>query len=217
MERDPLFNHLEQEGALLIDEEGAETQDIRPARIGILNLMPAASMQETEAQWLRYMSNTVLQVEPVLIKFDDDSRELEGASRTEILSRYTAFSKVVDKGLDGLIVTGDNLEIKETPSGRQLFDYTKVKHSRPLEEVIEWARKNVHSTIYSCWGAHYAMGHLYGLERELTAQKTFGVYRHRIDEERSDITQGMDDEISAPHSRWGNIRPEHFGSVAISC
>lgn len=164
--------------------------------------MPAATMPATEVQWLRYISNTLLQVEPVFIKFDDDWRETKGSSRTHILAHYTPFSAVQDDGLDGLIVTGDNLELNA--DGSSLLPLDQIRYISQLQEVMQWAHANVYSTIYSCLASHLALHYFHNLERDPLSNKIFGVYSHIVDQE-SVFTQGMDDNMCAPHSRWGNI------------
>lgn len=127
-----LGSRLDNAGAAVVSELAAAQQDIRPARIGLLNLMPAAAMERTEIQWLRYISHTVLQIDPVLIKFDDDFRERQGASRSRVLERYKRFSEVASEGLDGLVVTGDNIELADPASpelGLQTFQ--AVRYARP--------------------------------------------------------------------------------------
>ncbi|MFN8015026.1 MAG: homoserine O-succinyltransferase [Acidimicrobiia bacterium] len=138
-----LIERLNTAGAVVMSESDALTQDIRPARIGLLNLMPAPAMESTENQWLRYISNTVLQVEPVLLKFDNDLRERDGASRREILKHYIKFSDGIKDGLDGLIVTGDNLELRKDPKIHEALPFEEITYGDSLKEVIDWARKNV--------------------------------------------------------------------------
>lgn len=175
-------------GISVIDESAAASQDIRPARIGLLNLMPEAAMERTETQWLRWIGNQVLlQIKPVLIKFDDDRREDPGASRENILKRYTPFSQAADQGLDGLIVTGDNLEIRKhtgfssfTPRDFEVLPPDEIKYYRQLQEVMNWADKNVHSSFYSCLAGQLLLHHRYGLQREVGEQKIFGVYSHEV-------------------------------------
>lgn len=193
---------LAQAGAVTISQKKAQSQDIRPARIGILNLMPAEAMQATEVQWLRYMSNTLLQIEPVFIKFDDDWRESKGSSRSQILADYLSFSEVKESGLDGLIVTGDNLEL--TANKSELLPLDQIRYAKQLEEVLQWAKSNVYSTIYSCLASHFALHYFHGLQRRPIKTKTFGVFTHAVDT-HSLFTQGVDDTMRAPHSRWGSI------------
>lgn len=214
-----LGERLSTAGAATISQAAAEHQDIRPARIGLLNLMPAAVMETTEIQWLRYMSHTVLQINPLLIKFDDDFRERDGASRSRTLNAYNAFSDVAEEGLDGLIITGDNIELANAESASDgLLHFGDVKYTDQLGEIVDWAQRNVRSTIYSCWASHFALNHLFGLNRVQNKPKLFGVYEHAVTDVVSPFTMGMDDTITAPHSRWGNIPVEqlyHTKSVQV--
>jgi homoserine O-succinyltransferase len=202
------FNErLAKAGIKIISEEDAKTQDIRPARIGLLNLMPAPAMEVTETQWLKWIGSTLLQIEPVFIKFDNDKRENDGASRQKVLKRYTPFSEVAINGLDGLIITGDNLEIQQHVgfASRDPLPFEDIRYYKQLCEIIDWADKNVGSTIYSCLGAHFALNYKYGLNREVSNEKIFGIYEHARTSTISNFTAGMNDNIKSPHSRWGNI------------
>jgi len=195
-------------GIKIMSEEDAKSQDIRPARIGLLNLMPAVAMEVTETQWLKWIGGqALLQIEPVLIKFDNDKRERDGSSRQKVLKRYTPFSEIVDKGLDGLIVTGDNLEIQQHIgfASRDPLPFEDIRYYEQLCKVIDWADENVGSTIYSCLGAHFALNYKYDLHREVGKEKIFGVYEHEKTNEFSEFTAGMNDTVKSPHSRWGNI------------
>lgn len=212
---DPLYEHLEEAGALLIPEETALHQDIRPARIGLLNLMPAATMEQTETQWLRYMSQTVLQIVPVLTKFEDDPREHCGSSREGILARYRAFDEVAAEGLDGLIVTGDNLELRLNTEAREALPFSEIRYAQQLLEVIGWARSNVHSTIYSCLASHFLLENLYEARRQVTGEKVFGVFDHEVQPGDSALTQGLDDILRAPHSRWGDVDPAAVSAAGL--
>jgi homoserine O-succinyltransferase/O-acetyltransferase len=211
-----LYERLEDAGVPLIDETAAKSQDIRPARIGIMNLMPAKAMEATETQWLRWIgSQALLQIEPVLIKFDGDKREEPGASRQEVLKRYTPFSEVAEGGLDGLIITGDNLEIRQhegfssrDPASRDPLPFDEIRYYEQLREVIDWAENNVASTIYSCLAAHFALNYRHGLVREIGKEKIFGVFDHEVMDPASEFMRGMNDSIRSPHSRWGNTPAE---------
>lgn len=204
-----LRKRLSDSGAAVITKKHALHQDIRPARIGILNLMPAVIMEATEVQWLRFISHTILQVEPILMKFDNDPRERSGTKRQPILAHYTPFSQVIEQGLDGLIITGDNLELRrDTARGvRELLPFDEIHYSNALRGVIDWAYNNVPSTVYSCLAAHFMLYERFGLEREIGRHKVFGVFSHTVDHRlSSDFVANMDDILNAPHSRWGNIK-----------
>lgn len=207
---DPLFARLAEAGAALIDEETAEQQNFRNiTRIGLLNLMPALAMEATETQWFGHISHTEIPIELVLVKLDDDPREREGASRSTILSRYTPLAEVRDKGLDGLIITGANLEVEKHHDGTQsAIDFSDISYAPQLTEAIRWSVDNVHSTIYSCLASHFALNSLYNLQREIVPKKIFGVFEHHVNTTNSPITLGIGDTIRAPHSRWGNVRAE---------
>lgn len=208
-----LFKRLEVAGAAVLSWQDAESQDIRPARIGLLNLMPAPAMEETELHWLRNISHTILQIEPVLLRFDEDRRMRTDSSRSKILQRYTPLSDARDQGIDALIITGDNLELKPEARSPELLPFGDVLYEEKLKECIDWARGNVRSVIYSCWASHFALNHLYGLRRDDANNKTFGVYRHEVNfETQNSILEDMDDVVTAPHSRWGNIPPEQVTS-----
>ena len=199
-----LYDTLKASGAAVIYEREALRQDIYPARIGLLNLMPAAAMARSESHWLRAISDSVLQVEPIFIKFDDDPRERSSSSRRTILGRYQPFSTATRRGLHGLIITGDNLALRGDSSQRKLLPFEEIFYAHQLAQVIDWARQNVYTTIYSCLASHFALHYLYGLERQIAGQKIFGIFEHAVQED-SDFTHHMNDTMYAPHSRWGDI------------
>ena len=205
-------SRLQQAGVSTLDPKHAQQQDIRPAKIGLFNLMPAAAMEATELQWLSRIATTpILQIEVFLIKFDNDRREDPDRSRSKLLKSYRPLSEIKDFGLDGLIVTGDNQEIKRNnksfssrlinPAELPLYE---LEYYDKLKELVRWADSNVSSTIYSCLGAHFALNCLYGLRRGIGAEKTFGVFNHDIINPGL-FMEGMGDHATSPHSRWGNI------------
>ena len=208
-----LKSRLIKAGAIVLDDIDAANQKVRPARIGLINLMPAATMEVTELQWLRYMSNTAVQIDPVLIKFDKDFRERAGASRANILTRYIPFSEAKKNGLDGLIITGGNLELANVQKGEQKIglDFIEFKFYDQLRDIISWARSNVYSTIYSCIASHFALDQLFEMKRNIMPQKLFGVFDHEVhDTLSSPFTKGIDDIIRAPHARWGSVDISEF-------
>ncbi len=210
---DPQFyERLQACGAHVMSEEVASRQDIRPARIGLLNLMPAAAMEGTELRWLRFMSHSMLQIEPVLVKFNDDCRENRGSRRAPILQRYTSFDEAAESGLDGLIVSGDNQERRADGTPRP-FD--ELHYDRDLSEVIDWADTHVGSVILSCLASHYALQRRHGIERTIRQQKMLGVFAHQITGQGS-VTAGLDDCLRAPHSRWGNVDAAELDAHDIS-
>jgi homoserine O-succinyltransferase len=206
------FERLEACGAAVIREDDATHQDIRPARIGLLNLMPASAMEGTELRWLRFMSHSVLQIEPVLVKFDNDCREVEGSKRRPILQRYVPLSYAKEIGLDALIVSGDNQELRPDGTPRP---FSELHYSDRLAAAIDWADEAVPSIIYSCLASHFALNRKHGIDRTWSDKKVFGVYDHQV-LARHGITNDMDDSIRAPHSRWGNMCTELLAASNLS-
>lgn len=199
---------LDAEGIPHIDEAAAAEQEIHAINSGLANLMPAPAMKATELQWYRWFGGqSLIQIRPHFVKFDDDRRERDGASRTEILSGYTPLSVFREQGLDTLVVTGDNLETKEASfsSGREPLGYDEITYKEQLEELIAFSEA-VPVTIFSCLAAHFALHHLHGLDREIMEKKILGVFSHEVADPDSPLMRGMGDTMVSPHSRWGDIR-----------
>ncbi len=215
---DSFYDALRQEQVPTISAADAAHQDIRPARIGLLNLMPAVAMERTEVQWLRHIGRTLLQIDPVLLKFDDDQRSRwQYTEAAPGRNQYVPFSVATREPLDGLIITGANLETTTAEDGSRLpLSLTDIPFAEKLASVVEWADQHVPFTIYSCLAAHFALNHRFGLQRDITATKTFGVYAHdrTVAGLTSPLTADMNDTIRAPHSRWGNISVSELESVA---
>lgn len=193
-ERLPAFKKLQEESVFELSTKRASTQDIRPLEIGILNLMPSATVERTELQLLRLLANTPLHIHPTFICFDNHvSRSTQG--------HFDAFYKTIEQvkksGLDGLIVTGANLEH---------YAFEDVFFWEELASLFAWARKNVTSTLYLCWAAHAALYHRYGVRPIKHRKKIFGVFPHVVHHEtRSPFLAGMDDQIYVPHARRRGI------------
>lgn len=173
--------------------------EVQPPKLGLLNLMPAATREITEEQWRAAFSDNA---EMVPVTFDDDPRDMKRPG-VGGLHLYHPFSQTADS-LDGLIITGANLERR--PDGLAL-PYSDISYIDQLREVMAWAEDSSRLTIFSCLASHIALDHLYGLPRQVRKEKTFGVFCHDVRVE-SDITKGLEHPIRAPHSRWGNI-PAH--------
>jgi homoserine O-succinyltransferase len=198
------FITLEKMGVPLITEERARSQDIRPLRIGLLNLMPTAVLKDTEEQFLFFIGSTPLQIIPELISFDLFT---SSEKRKEHLDAfYRKFSSVQKEGLDGLIVTGANIEE---------YAFEDVHYWDELKSLLTWAREHVASTLYSCWAAHAALKLFYDIDRESYTdregkpRKITGVFPHNLtDHLASPFTQGLPDTVLCPHSRWKGIPRE---------
>lgn len=180
-------------------KEAAE-QEIRPLRIALYNLMPFALWTDTEKEWFSHLGQSSIQVEPILVAPNEDRKPnpKKSAQKEEF---YTQTKDIQDSGIDGLIVLGANCP--ENLSGH--FNCEEIK------ALMNWARENVCSTIYSCWSAHAALEHLYKTKKTKQDKKIWGVFPHEPTQERSDrhaLLAGMDDEFKAIHSRWNNIPEE---------
>jgi len=196
----PALEELLSENIFAMDDARASSQNIRPMEIGILNLMP--NKIETELQILRLLSNTPLQINIDLIRIDQKAPKNTPASHMQAF--YHLYSDVKSKKYDGLIVTG-------APLGN--LDYEDVKYWPQMCELMDWARKNVQSTVYLCWAAHAAMYHFYGINKQLRKSKLSGVFKHQVLDDKNELTRGFDPEFWAPHSRVAEISPEQYQSV----
>src|SRR3989338_4801193 len=195
------FETLKNMGVPLITEERAKHQDVRPLRIGFLNLMHTAVMKDTEEQFFFFIGSTPLQIIPEMIAFDEFVSS--DARKKHLDAFYKKFSQIKKEGLDGLIVSGANLEE---------FAFEDVHYWKEFVEVATWARENVASTLYSCWGAHAALKVFYNIERERytnpdgTAKKITGIFKHTLaDQFASPLTVGLPDVVLCPHSHWSGI------------
>lgn len=193
----PAFAYLKREQVAEISTERAKRQDIRPMEIGILNLMPSATLERTEVQFLRPLANTPLQIKPTFIRFD----EHKSASKQDHFDAfYKSLRDVKKSGLDGLIITGGNLE-------HHVFE--EIRFWKELTDLFDWAREQVTSTVYCCWAAHAMLYHRHGIRPHAYKRKKFGVFKHRVNHASgSPFVEGMDDEILVPHARQRGIREE---------
>jgi homoserine O-succinyltransferase len=183
-----------------MDTQRAATQDIRPMEVGILNLMP--NKMETEEQFLRLLSNTPLQINIDLIRIDNQAPKNTPAAHMD--NFYVEFDDVVNKKYDGLIVTGAPLAH---------LAYQDVKYWEKMTVIMDWARRNVQSTLFSCWAAHAAIYHYFGKNRQLREHKLSGVYRHFVQNEHDELLRGFDPAFNAPQSRFGEISMADFASI----
>ncbi|PWM71703.1 MAG: homoserine O-succinyltransferase [Bacillota bacterium] len=196
----PAYKTLVDEKIFVMTAERAAKQDIRPIEIAIVNLMPTKIV--TETQLMRLLSNSPLQINVTLV-----STETYTGKHTPIehLNRfYKPFGEVKNRRFDGLIVTGAPVETME---------FEEVKYWPELEEIFEFARNNVTSTIFICWGAQAALYYYYGIEKRLLDKKLFGVFKHKRLVQYERLLKGMDDEFYMPHSRHTTIDEEQIRSV----
>jgi homoserine O-succinyltransferase len=183
----PAAQILRQENVFVMDEERAGSQDIRPLRILILNLMP--DKVQTETQLLRLLANTPLQIQVELLACT--SRIPTHTSLQYLLDFYKTFDDVRDAYYDGMIITGAPVEHLE-------FD--EVEYWPELEEIMDWSKSHVWSTLHICWGAQAGLYHHYGIEKRPLQKKLSGIYAHEVKSD-SLLFRGFDDVFQAPHSR----------------
>ena len=187
----PATSILEKENIFVMTEYRAFHQDIRPLKLLILNLMPTKIV--TEAQLLRRLSNSPLQVEVELLH--TSSHISQNTDAGHLSSFYTTFSKIRDNKYDGMIITGAPVEN---------LDFSDVDYWDELCEIMEWTKTHVHSTLHICWGAQAGLFYHYGVPKYSLEQKLFGVFPHTPTPHKlhSPLFRGFDDVFFVPHSRY---------------
>ena len=191
----PAAQVLESENIFIMAEERASHQDIRPLKIGILNLMPTKIA--TETQLLRLLSNTPLQVEIELIQTATHTSKNTAAEH--LLKFYKTFDEIQNERFDGLIITGAPVE---------QMPFEEVDYWPELCTFMEWSKKHVYSTLHICWGAQAALYYHYGIPKYPLTQKMFGVFEHQTLIPKHPLVRGFDELFFAPHSRHTTVRQE---------
>ena len=186
---------LEAENIFVMDEKRANTQDIRPLQILILNLMPLK--EDTETQLLRALSNTPLQVDCTFLMIE--SHKSKNTSQTHLNKFYTYFSDIKYNQYDGMIITGAPIE---------LYDYEQVGYWNELCEIMEWSKLYVTSTMHICWGAQAGLYYHYGIQKHERKSKLSGVYTHQVLHRKTPLVRSMDDYVNCPHSRYTEVLEE---------
>ena len=192
---------IEQENIFIMDEKRAISQDIRPLKIGILNLMPLK--HETEIQFLRALSNTPLQVDVTFVYVE--SHVSKNTPASHLNQFYSTFSEIKNKKFDGFIITGAPVEQME---------FEEVKYWEELKDIMEWTKTNVTSTLHVCWGAQAGLYYHFGLEKKPLEKKIFGIYNHRVIHRKVPLMRGFDDVFLAPHSRYTEVAREDIVKVS---
>jgi homoserine O-succinyltransferase len=196
----PAAEILANENIFIMPEGKALSQDIRPLRVLILNLMPTKI--DTETQLLRLLGNTPLQVDVTLLHTMTHNPK---HTPKEHLSRfYIGLDEVRNQRFDGMIITGAPVE---------LLDFEEVDYWQELQEIMDWSKTNVYSTLHICWGAQAGLYHHYGVPKYELPAKMFGVFRHSIDEPGHSLLRGFDDTFFAPHSRHTETRVSDIHKV----
>ena len=191
----PAAKILEQENIFVMTEERARSQDIRPLKLAILNLMPKKI--ETETQLLRALSNTPIQIDIELLQVS--THVSRNTPEEHLLKYYKTFEDVRDQRFDGLIITGAPIE---------LLPFEEVDYWQELCRIMDWSLTNVYSTLHICWGAQAGLYHHYGVNKLELPEKMFGVFRHKVLNPHHRLLRGFDEEFWVPHSRHTTVRTE---------
>ncbi len=196
----PAARTLTEENIFVMTETRAMTQDIRPLRILLVNLMPTKI--DTETQFSRLLSNSPLQVELSLLH--TRTHRAKNTSEEHLLAFYHTFDEICDQKFDGMILTG-------APVEKMAFE--EVEYWKELCEIMDWSVHNVHSSMHICWGAQAALYHHYGIQKYPLAEKLFGVFPHRVEYKECTLLRGFDERFMAPHSRHTTVRREDIEAV----
>lgn len=191
----PAYKTLTGENIFVMNEQRASTQDIRPLRIAILNLMPKKI--ETETQLLRLLGNTALQVEVELLH--TSSHKSKNTSQEHLLTFYKEFDDIRDQFFDGMIITGAPVE---------QLPFEEVEYWDELCQIMEWTKTHVHSTFHICWGAQAGLYYHFGIKKYSLNEKLFGVFHHSVERKSSILFRGFDDVFMVPHSRYTTVKRE---------
>ena len=196
----PAYKVLSNENIFVMNDARAETQDIRPLKIVVLNLMPKKI--QSENQLLRYLSNTPLQVEITLLQ--TKSYTSQNTPIEHLNKFYSYFEEIRNEKFDGLVITGAPVEQME---------FEEVAYWQELKEIMEWSNSNVFSTLHICWGAQAGLYYHYGVPKYQLCEKKFGVFAHIINNEKAELTRGLDDIFYAPHSRHTEVKKEDINKI----
>lgn len=196
----PVKEILEHENIFVMDEFRATHQDIRPLKVGLLNLMPLK--EDTELQILRSLSNTPLQVDVVFVNVS--SHESKNTSTSHLNKFYVPFSEIKKQKFDGFIITGAPVE---------QMPFEDVDYWEELKEIMEWTNTHVTSTMHLCWGAQAGIYYHYGVNKKQLDAKVFGVFEHFVENRKTPLVRGFDDVFYAPHSRHTTVPTEALKEI----
>ncbi|MFS0781502.1 homoserine O-acetyltransferase MetA [Bacillus sp. 1P06AnD] len=188
----PAKDILESENIFVMDETRATKQDIRPLNILIVNLMP--EKEKTEAQVLRLLGNTPIQVNVTFLKMN--SHQSKNTSKYHLDQFYSTFNEVKNRKFDGMVVTGAPVE---------KLPFSSVDYWEELACIMDWSKSHVTSSLHICWGAQAALYHHYGIDKYELNKKCSGVFLHTLFQKKEKLVRGFDDEFYAPHSRHTDV------------
>ncbi|MDR1436674.1 MAG: homoserine O-succinyltransferase [Candidatus Symbiothrix sp.] len=189
----PAVEILKKENIFVMDDLRASTQDIRPLKMALLNLMPVKITTETD--FVRLLSNSPLQIEVDFIKMKD--HQSKNTPQDHLTTFYKNFEDVRDENYDGMIVTGAPVE---------LLEFENVNYWEELKAIFDWAAQHVTSTLYICWAAQAGLYHFFGVPKYPLEKKMFGVFKHTVNDVNIPLFRGFDDEFYIPHSRHTGIK-----------
>ncbi|MFV0518097.1 MAG: homoserine O-succinyltransferase [Aminipila sp.] len=191
----PAADLLNKENIFIMHDVVAVKQDIRPLKILMINLMPDKAT--TETQIARVLANSPLQVELTLVRME--SHEAKNVQEKYLETFYKTFDEVKHERFDGMILTGAPVET---------LKFEEVDYWEELCEILEYAKTNVYSSMYICWGAQAGLYYHFGIDKYPLNKKMFGVFEHRVKRKKNPLMRGFDDMFWAPHSRYTYIRKE---------
>lgn len=197
----PAYNVLSDEGVMVMSPDRAAHQDIRPLRIGLLNLMPKKI--QTENQFARLIGATPLQIDLSLIRMT--THETRNTAAEHMAAFYRPFDEVRDEKFDGLIITGAPIEH---------LPFEEVTYWDELCEVMDWTQTHVHSTFGVCWGGMAMINHFHGVKKHMLDHKAFGCFRHQNLVPNSPYLRGFSDEFVIPVSRWTEMKQAEINAAA---
>ena len=200
----PAYEVLSREGVMVMGEEKAARQDIRPLRIGLLNLMPKKI--QTETQFARLVGSTPLQIDFHLIRMTDHATRNTAAAHMEAFYRPFADIRAGGEKFDGFIITGAPIEH---------LPYEEVTYWDELRDVFDWTQTHVHSTFGVCWGGMAMAYHFHGLPKHALPKKAFGCYRHANMDPASPYLNGFSDDFIVPVSRWTEMRRDEMEAAGL--
>ncbi len=198
----PAYDVLNREGVMVLDDVTAGTQDIRPLRIALLNLMPKKI--QTENQFARLIGATPLQIEFSLIRMSE--HQTKNTAAEHMAEFYRPFQDVKDEKFDGLIITGAPIEH---------LPFEEVSYWDELREVFDWTQTNVHSTFGVCWGGMAMINYFHGVRKHMLDHKQFGCFRHHNMAPASPYLRGFSDDCVIPVSRWTEMRQDEIDAAGL--
>ncbi|GFE63716.1 homoserine O-succinyltransferase [Litoreibacter roseus] len=199
----PAYQVLKDEGVMVMDEGQAARQDIRPLKIGLLNLMPKKI--QTENQFARLIGATPLQIDLHLIRMSE--HQTKNTAAAHMAEFYRPFQEVKTEKFDGLIITGAPIEH---------LPFTDVTYWDELVEVMDWTQTNVHSTFGVCWGGMAMINHFHGVDKHMLDAKAFGCFRHANLTPASPYLNGFSDDCVIPVSRWTEMRQDEIDGAGLT-